>query len=199
MRESEDDFEDEGAEGPPPPQSLRARARGNEGIQVGRIAATIARIEECEDMLAAGTRPRRVATALSSRWGIGRVQAQEYVNAVIMRWKREGATEDRETKRARMRAQIERTYLRSMSHKRAITVGDGGGEQHVELFDEPNFNAALQALELICKLDGLMEQQEASGSVTPQALLVALHNHYYGDAGPPEVTARVIDAKAEDE
>jgi len=89
-----------------------------------------------------------------------------------------------------------------MEHKRAITVGVGGGEQELELVDEPDFRAAANMLELACKLDGLMEQAEASGAVTPQALLVALHNHYYGGEGalpPGEVQAQVVEVKAVEE
>ncbi len=200
MKETGDDFEGEDEEaaetGPPSAIATRARAYRSDNATLGRIAHPLARIDETEDLLATGASPRRVAGALARKWGVGRRQALAYVYAVQSRWIRDGQ-EDRERKRDRMRAMMLRTYQMAMERQRAVVVNTGDFLQKIEMVTDPDFRSATTLIDLMCRFDGLMEQQESSGTVTPQALLVALHNHYYGDAGPPEVTAKVLDVKAE--
>lgn len=193
-----DDSEDEGDSGGAPAIASRARAYRSDLVPLGRIAGTLARIEETEDLLATGTPPRRVAGVLARKWGVGRRAAMEYVYAVHARWARDGQ-QDRERKRDQLRAMMLRTYQLAMERQRAVVVNTGDFMQKIEMVTDPDFRTSATLLDLMGRFDGLMEQQEASGAVTPQALLVALHNHYYGDAGPPEVTAKVLEMKAEEE
>lgn len=179
----------------------RARARGNESlapVPAGRIATTLARIEEVEDLLAGGMLPRRVAGICAQKWGIGRRQAHAYVEAVHKRWLAESSGEDRETKRARMRAMVMQTYRAAMDRQRGIVVNVGDWKQEVEYVDDPDLRSGGNMLELLCRLDGLLEQPRALD--TPggaDALVAAMHAYYFGrQDGVAEASVRVVEAKA---
>lgn len=200
--DTEESGDDCGAEQPPRPPNSRARARGNESlapVPAGRIATTLARIEEVEDLLAAGTSPRRAAGICAGKWGIGRRQAHAYIEAVHKRWLAEASSEDRETKRARMRAMVMRTYQTAMDRERGITVNVGDWKQEVEYVADPDLRSAGNMLELLCRLDGLLEQARALDAPnSADAMVAAMHAYYFGrqDGAAEAANAQVVEAKA---
>lgn len=197
-RKTQESGDDSGAELPATPAASPARARGNDAALAlpAAITQTLARIDEAEDLLASGIPRRRVASTIAHQWGIGRRQAQDYVRYVYDRWRNEGAEESRDDKRVRMRAMIEHTYAAAMKRRKALTVGDGEGVQHVEYVDEPDLRTAHGLLELMCRFEGLLEQPGTSAAGTIAEFITAMHAHYYGGM-PAEVQGNVIEASTE--
>lgn len=130
--------------------------------------------DEAADVLIAKRMNRQsAATVLSRKWGISRRRAQDYVTGVVNRLVRNDGVPI-EQKKAIARETLMHIMRVALSHKRALVVGDGGGEAHVELWEEPNEVAALKAAELQMKLDGLLAEQKlditVGGSVEVQVM-----------------------------
>lgn len=200
--DTEDSGDDCDANGADPRTKPRARARvmdlATPEKPLGQIAQTLARIEQVEDLLAAGNAPRRTAGIVARQWGINRRHAARYVDAVHQRWLAESHAEDRETKRARMRAMVMRTYQAAMDRERGIVVNVGDFRQEVEYVRDPDLRGAGNMLELLCRLDGLLEQPKAGDALGAfaDAAMAMLQAHYFGGQ-PQEVQARVVEARPE--
>lgn len=183
---TEDCGDDSGQTGATRAQTSRARARARvaevvpPNAQMARITTTLARIEETEDLLAAGNSPRRTAGIIAKQWGIGRRQAQEYVLAVHTRWLAESQAEDRESKRARMRAMVMRTYQAAMDRERGLVVNVGDFKQEVEYVADPDIRGAGNMLELLCRIDGLLEQPDRGTSGDINVNLIQVLQQHYG-------------------
>lgn len=175
----------------------RARARPD---TLTRLAVTMQRLDECEDILASGLSPRRTAGEIARRWGIGRRQAQEYVNAVQVRWATETANLDRDARRASMLARIRHTYRVAMERKRGIVYSLGDWKQDVKEVPDPDLRSAGNMLELECRLFGLMDQLGAGPGDIPGDVLKMVHLHYFqGQPQEPALEATATVVKPEDE
>jgi hypothetical protein len=147
------------------------------------IAKVLTRIEHVENLLAQGFGPREVAKKVRDEWGISRRHADRYVHAAFERW-REEAQQNREDKRAHIRAMLGRTYRVAMSKTR--TYQDPEGKVHE--YDEPDIRGANSSIELIMRLEGLLQPDEKpTGSAIPAQLIVVLQQHY--GIEPPKLDA----------
>lgn len=109
--------------------------------------------------------PQKTAGVLAKRWGITRRRAQDYVTGVLKRLAR-GNDIPLEQRQALMRETLAHIMRTAMSHKRALIVGEGGGAAHVEIWEEPNEVAALKAVELQMKMDGLVAPERVNVDLT---------------------------------
>lgn len=121
------------------------------------IQRTLDRVDEAEEMLLEGASEQRVAGLLAAKWDISRRRAQPYVTCALRRMWEDGQRA-REEKRALARARAQRVYARAMAHRKAVVVGKGA-EAYVELVDDPNESAAIKALDLECRIDGLLDEK----------------------------------------
>lgn len=157
------------------------------------------RIDEVEEVLLTGVSTARATGLVARKFGIGRRQANEYVRAALQRWRDESTGDARDEKRALIRETLWE-ILQKAKDRTGVTV-DGEGVVHT--YDDPDANGAVRALELLCRLDGLLEQPDTSGQ---PSLTVAekVYQVYFGTAPPPTVAvpvlpARTIDAPQDDE
>lgn len=170
-----------------PPSHPGSRARGSlVSVPLNeRIALMVDRMDYMEEALAESANEYAAVGACARAWGITRRQAQKYLRAVKRRWQLE-APADREARRDQVRRKLRRTYNRAMNHHKPMTVGDGFGNQHVEYHLEPNEGAALKAVELEARLDGLMEQADGPVvNVTVRTEVLGVLERHYGAKAVP--------------
>lgn len=132
------------------------------------------RLSHIESMLAHGSPLSTVMQWLRNEQRLSPRQSRHYVASVFKRWSIEAASQGRDEKKNRIRAAAWAAYERGM---------ESDGETR----------AAIAALELLCRLDGLLEQTATviGAEAWADNAMVVLHKHYYGDT--------VIEAKESSE
>lgn len=151
------------------------------------------RLALVEQWLTEGMSPRQAATRARDEFGIKRRAGFRYVALAFAQWKRE-SERGRDEKRAHMRATLWAMVQRCLTIE-TMQVDKYGEEHFVE---SPDMKAAAKLLETLCRFDGLLEQDVPQGVLVPTELLLALKQHYYGDDGPPEQPATVVDMEVSD-
>lgn len=130
------------------------------------------RISEVEQMLASGRGPRQVSKLCMERWGVRRRAADRYVRAVYLLWSVETRSGDRESKRAQLRAMLMNNY------------------RHAHEQFKPDIRAANEAVELLGRLDALIDPDEKGDSLpeTAEQVEEAMLKHYGMDKLEPGQT-----------
>ena len=154
------------------------------------ITTVMDRLIDAENAMVSGKTRAQIERELAKKWGISRRRASDYIRHAYARWEAEGVA-SREEKRAQLRAALWADRRVALSKKRSVV--DNQGNPHE--FDDPDVRSSLSALDMLAKLDALMDQPEASG---PQGewhdrALVVLHKHYFGNA-PQELAEGERDA-----
>lgn len=149
------------------------------------IDKTLERIDLVERKLLSAAPVSKVTGEVARELGMTRRQASHYVRAVRRRWEREGAS-DREAKRDEMRSLLRAGLAQCIGKKKKYKRKDGS--EVVQ--DDPDMMSAARFAELMCRLDGLLEQPEAAGEDGQwrDNALTVLHLHYFGNA-PQEAVA----------
>lgn len=134
----------------------------------------LVRLEDAEQLIVEHVSPRKAARAVRDKYGISLRRANEDVRRVLKAWEVEGLKGDhRERKRARMRRALEDLVERATGRK-GVYVNKKG--ETVE-YDSPDIGGAVKAIELLCRLDGLLDQPESSPAAE-QNIFVMLQQHY---------------------
>lgn len=184
-------------EGDDPGAASRTRAparRPRSGGSAIRIADHLKRLDEIEDMLVAGVPVRRVTRLVAEKYGMSRRNARRYIRAVSDRWREESAA-SREDKRAEMEARLV-NLLRLAIDKKMAFLQDG----EVVEYSSPDIRGASSALELLCRLHGLLEQDGAPVVNLKDVVIVQQKlQQVYGLAGDVAEGVRVIDAGEDDD
>ena len=135
-------------------------------------ADVLVRLEETEDIMVRSLSSRAAAKEVARKYGLSRRQASTYVRRVVDRWKAESDA-GRDAKRARMRAFLEGVAAEGMG-RNGVYVSKTG--ETVE-YSDPDIRGAVNCAELLCRLDGLLEQPDAKVSVDV-TLFEKLQQHY---------------------
>jgi hypothetical protein len=161
-------------------------------------ARRVARIELAEHLLVVcGWRRRKVKNYLRDFLGISAQRAQPIVSEALARIEA-GTNETRAQRIALLDAEARELKRLALEHHKPITVGDGIGLSHVELWPEPNEAAAIKALEFRARLHGDLEQPEAPAIAPTQVHVLVLNamQQAFGYTPPEAIDA---DAEPEDE
>jgi len=167
--DGDDVLAERGTDTPPP----RTRARVTDpdwlaGVKAKALEAKptaarrVARVELAEHLLVVnGWRRRKVKNWLRDFLGVNWQQAQPIVSEALARIDA-GTDETRAQRIALLDAEARELKRLALEHHKPVTVGDGIGLSHVELWPEPNEAAALKALEFRARLHGDLEQPETT-------------------------------------
>jgi hypothetical protein len=151
-----------------------------------RRDAVLVRLHWVEEQLVRGRRYTDITRDAAARYGMRPRQARRYVQAVYRRWGREGSVQDREAARARLRQMGLSLYETALQRQRPVTVLVGDGTQEIRLVSDPDVVGANRALEVLAKLEGLVQ---GGATVHNNTLLigsdaVAALATFYGTARP---------------
>lgn len=119
------------------------------------------RLLEIEEMLTSGLTRARIYDLCNTRYGIGWRQAERNIAVIHKRWNEEAA-KSRPIRKTQMRIMLLGTYRKAMAAKK--------------------FNAAVQALAQVCKIDGLDAPERieiSTGMVTTEQASAALQRANY--------------------
>ncbi len=152
------------------------------------VSRTDARIELGRYYLAVSGKEYRAAGLLRDVLGISRRAATDYVTAGKKRSRRDNDTPI-EARRSELRERARETYQSAMDHHKPVTVGDGMGLAHVEMWPEPNEAAALKALEFEARLDGLNLEKPPAAEVSVNVHALQVYQQVYGIAPMLDVPA----------
>lgn len=153
------------------------------------IATVLERVDQIEREVLTTPNHEVVIGRMAKAWGISRPGARKYVRQVLARWKREGL-KTRDEKRDRMRAMLMEGY-RTCLERKTRHYSKHAGPYEVA---NPDLQSAVRYAELICRLDGLLDQPETpANSEWQENGLMVLHQHFYGASGQP--MPKVIDGE----
>jgi len=181
------------SDGTRPAKSLaRTRARAQEDLPRLLRTDVLERLAATEELYAGGRTYRQVVRELR-RQGLSQRRAQRYAAAVPKLWSVEAGHRDREDRRAWVRAQAEAGIQRAIGRTRSWVNKHGDIGEH----PDPDERAVGVYLELLCRLDGLLDQPGVPDADRwgQGEVLRHLHLHYYGVEPPAR---DVIDAKGEE-
>jgi hypothetical protein len=139
---------------------------------------TTIRVEQVEDWLARGITTHRAATLAKEEWGLSRRQASRYVSLAFARWAAESQRK-RPEKRAQMRAALWDAYGKCLDKTSMASARNGEGGVEWEEYPDPDMKAGAKYLELLCRLDGLLEQAEGN-TVEVHLSLIGQMQQVYG-------------------
>lgn len=128
------------------------------------------RLAEVETALVRRLSSQAIEIHFSKVWGVTSRQVHDYVREVRARWEKEAVSDDRRAERSHMRASVNDLYTRAMSKtevvrdaKGNVMLGPDGQPLRVE---RPDFRAATRAAEILCRLDGLYQDEvKVTGSL----------------------------------
>ena len=124
------------------------------------LARVSHRIPIVEDILASGVSRSVAVQQIRQQFGLSRRMATRYINAVLLKWEAESDGETRQQKRAQMRQILSRVYRKAITRKGVAVTREGA-----EYYDDPDTRGAVNVLELLCRLDGLLEQPDTGGGM----------------------------------
>jgi hypothetical protein len=148
----DDDLDDDQDE---PVEASRAPARSGSSVRLAKLSQMEERVRFAEDSMSTGKDPRQAARAVRERFGITRRQANAYVAHVLRRWSRDGQDEPRESKRERIRAQLQKIVEMAFERTQHVRSGRDGLKEVAA----PDLRAAARALQVLAALEGLVDRQ----------------------------------------
>lgn len=117
------------------------------------------RESEARELMVRDYDHQRVLIALRKKWGVSTSTVRRVMGQVRRRWAIEAEKDvNKHAARAEVRQQTREVVYMAMNQKKALYDRDG---VLVDLVDDPNLNAATNALKLRCQLDGLLEDNGA--------------------------------------
>lgn len=155
------------------------------------------RMAQAEELLCEpGMTTKKARRLLAVEWGISNRQAGRVLEKVHQQWRIE-AQADRERKRDHMRHRLQYAQRKALTRKAALfNPADGC----VEYYESPDAGASIRAMELECRLDGLLEQDGAptvlinNGEINFDQKVLQAMQQVYGLA--PE--SETLEEKADD-
>lgn len=157
------------------------------------IASVLTRLEHVENLLADGYDARTVSRKVRKEWGITRRQADRYVRAAFDRWHEESQA-NREDKRSQVRAMLRGAYRRAMNKTRTYQNSEG----EVLEYDDPDIRGATNCIELIMRLEGLIEPEvKVVGVAVPERLITVLQQHYGMEPAKLDPGETVVEAEGD--
>jgi hypothetical protein len=179
-----------GADGAPGLLDVDTRTRAHERRST-QLSRAWERLERTEDLLGGEGNPTAdpgVARRALQAEGLSRVHASRYVAAVYDRWATEAKRMGRDQKRQGFIAALRHVVSVALARQGAV-----GGPDGPSFFANPDSGAAVRAIELMARLDGALEPNEApvinvSVDARKQVVL-ALQQHYHGGEAATAIEA----------
>jgi hypothetical protein len=111
-----------------------------------RIEDNVERLSRCEELLRLCKPHGSIEETLSTEWKVTHRQVRDYIKAVYVKWARDAA--ELGLDKAEVRVSQRRSQLEAVLEMALTSVNDKTGQ--------PDFRAAVRALELLCKVDGVI-------------------------------------------